>query len=148
MAVPVRRGTEGGAVTSFRDEIDRLFEDFVSGLRPVFARGEWMPLMDVSETDKEVMVKAELPGIDPETVDVSITGDLLTIKGEKKEETTREGENYYRMECRYGAFHRALTLPATVDANKVNATFKNGVLRVTLEKKEEAKARSIRVKAE
>jgi HSP20 family protein len=145
MAVPAKRGAEGGAVMSFREEIDRLFEDFLGGLRPVFGRGEWMPAIDVSETDKEVVIKAELPGMDGENVDVAITGDVLTIKGEKKEETTKEGENYSRMERRYGAFHRAVTLPMAVDPNKVNATFKNGVLRVTLEKKEESKPRAIKV---
>lgn len=140
--------TDRFPATAIRDEVSRLFEDFFATTFPQAARGEWMPALDVSESDAQIVVKAEVPGMDPKDIDISLMGDTLTIKGEKKEETTRKGENYTRMECRYGSFERLVTLPASVDPNKINATYKNGVLRVTLDKKEESKARTIQVKGE
>ena len=136
-------------VLSLRDEVNRLFDDFFSGglLSPP-ARGEWMPALDVSETNTQVVVKAEVPGIDPKDIDVSITGDMLVIKGEKKEETSKEDRNYQRMERRYGYFERAVTLPASVDASKVVANYKNGILSITVDKKEESKGRNVQIKVE
>jgi len=133
---------------TLRDEVNRLFEDFFSGSMTPFAKGEWLPSIDVSETDSQVSVKVEVPGMDPKDIDISLMGDTLTIKGEKKEETREKKENYTRMECRYGAFQRVLTLPTPVDQSKVNATYKNGVLKITMDKKEESRSRTIQVKPE
>ncbi|MCD6405066.1 MAG: Hsp20/alpha crystallin family protein [Planctomycetes bacterium] len=136
-------------VLSLRDEMNRLFDDFFGGglLRAPLG-SEWLPALDVSETDTGIVVRAEVPGIAPEDIDISLTGDTLIIKGEKKQEEKKEEENYYRMERCYGSFQRVVTLPGSVDASKVTATHKNGVLTVTLEKKEESKAKVIDIKVQ
>lgn len=133
---------------SLRDEVNRLFDDFFGGLMLQSSKGDWAPAIDVSETDAQVVVKAELPGMDPKDIDIALLGDSLTIKGEKREEKSERDENYYRMERRYGSFQRSINLPASVDSRKVTAAYKNGVLTITLDKREESKARSIKVKVE
>jgi len=141
--------TDSYPVLSLRDEVNRLFDDFFSGnWLGVPARGQWAPALDVSETDSQVIVKAEVPGMEAKDIDVSITGDVLTIKGEKKEETKKEEQNYHLMERRYGSFQRGISLPTSVDSSKVTASYGNGVLTITMEKKEHSKARNIRVKVE
>lgn len=140
---------ERSPVSSLKDEVNRLFDDFFSGgFLTLPSRGEWSPALDVSETDTQIVVKAEVPGMEPKDIDVSITGDTLMIKGEKKEEAEKKEQNYYRMERRYGSFQRVLSLPASVDAAKVNASYKNGVLTIFLDKKEESKGRSIQIKVD
>jgi HSP20 family protein len=123
------------------------------GLAPFGRLGEenwslttWAPACDIYETDNEIVVKAELPEVKKEDVHVSLENNLLTIRGERKlsEETKRE--NYHRLERRYGAFTRSLTLPNFADTSKINAEFKDGMLRVTLPKREEAKPKQIEVK--
>ena len=112
--------------------------------------GEWAPALDVSETKDAVMVKAEVPGMDPKEIQLSLEDQLLTLKGEKKQEKEEkdEKEHYYRSERSYGAFVRTVRLPATVDGSKVTATFKNGLLKVTLPKAATAKGTTIPIKAE
>ena len=134
---------------SLREAMDRLFEE--SFVRP---RAGWLaPLgdgtltVDMYETDEEVVVKTAVPGVKSEDIDVSITGDVLTIKGETKAEEKVEKANYIRQECRYGAFSRSLTLPSTVVADKAAAEFENGVLTLTLPKAEEVKPKTIKIKA-
>jgi HSP20 family protein len=134
---------------SLREAMDRLFEE--SFIRP---RAGWLaPLgaealaVDVYETDQDVVVKSSVPGGKPEDIDITITGDTLTIKGETKVEEKVEKANYIRQERRYGAFSRSLTLPTTVVAEQAKAEFENGVLTLTLPKAEEVKPKSIKVKA-
>ncbi|HME41744.1 MAG TPA: Hsp20/alpha crystallin family protein [Syntrophorhabdales bacterium] len=126
---------------SFQREMNKLVDDFFGG----FNLSPWAPLekglattftprVNVSETDKEIKVSAELPGMDEKDIDVSLTRDTLTIKGEKKEEKEEKGEDYYRMERSYGSFTRSVPLPVEVDTDKVQATFKKGVLDITLPK--------------
>ncbi len=103
--------------------------------------------VDVSETEDSVIVKAALPGIKPDEVEVSVSDGVLTVKGETKAEEKSEGENYYRREIRYGAFARSIQLPAEVVDEKADAEFKDGVLTVTLPKVEEAHPKTIKVKA-
>lgn len=150
MALLPKKKTDAGErfpALSLREEVNRLFDDFFSGGLLTFpARGEWAPALDVSESDTRVTVKAEVPGIDPKDIDVSVTADTLTIKGQKKEETESKDQNYYRMERRYGSFQRAVTLPAAVDPSKVTAECKNGVLFVAMDKKEHTKARNVQIK--
>ena len=136
-----------GGLRSLRQAMDRLFEDsFVrpSRLWPELAGEE--PALDVYQTDKDIVVKASLPGIKPEEVDISVTGDMLTIKGEHKEAEEEKKADYFRKERRYGAFRRSMTLPVVVKAEKADATFENGVLTVTLPKTEESKPKQIKVK--
>jgi len=131
-----------------RNEMDRLWEDFF-GERRFFAPAERLlhPSLDVAETKDRLMITAEIPGMDAKDIDISISGDTLTIKGEKKQEKEEKEENYHLLERSYGAFSRSIKLPAAVDADKVDATYKKGILKIALPKKEEAKPKEIKVKA-
>lgn len=130
-----------------RKQMDRLFEDFFRGfdLAPLSGLGEWTPSVDVKETETSVVVQAELPGIEPKDLDVNITGDTLTIKGERQEQKEEKGETYHRIERRYGAFSRSIPLPAEVDPEKVDATYDKGVLTINLSKKKPSPSKSIRI---
>ena len=144
--VPWRRR---GEVSSFRREMNRLFDRFFEDWPfRVGADGtQWAPSVDVSETAKEVIVKAELPGIDPKEIDVSVNGDVLTLRGERKKEEEKKGENFHRLERRYGTFARSIRLPAEVDVNKVSAEYKDGILTINLAKTKESSVKKIEVKA-
>lgn len=132
-----------------RRDMERFFErlgDWESPeLRPM---ADWTPKVDFSETKEAYMLKAEVPGMEPKEISVALEGDLLTIKGEKRQEKEEKEERYHRVERSYGAFMRAMRLPGMVDGSKVNATFKNGVLTVALPKAPSARANTIPVKAE
>ncbi len=134
---------------SLRKAMDRLFEE--SFIRP--RAGRLAPLsvgalaVDMYETDQDVVIKSSVPGVKTEDLDITITGDTLTIKGETKTEEKVERANYIRQERRYGAFCRSLILPTTIVAEKAKAEFENGVLTLTLPKAEEVKPKSIKVKA-
>ncbi len=135
-------------VSRLRREMDRLWEDFFGpgrlGLRPF--EMEWAPPVDVSETAEQVVVKAEVPGIDPKDISVSLSGDLLTIKGEKKSEREEKKESYHLVERSYGSFSRAVRLPVSVNADKIEAKYDKGVLTITCPKKEEVKPKAIEIK--
>ncbi len=135
-------------VSRLRREMDRLWDDFVGPSRRAFRplEAEWAPAVDVSETADKVTVKAEVPGMDAKNIDISLSGDLLTIKGEKKSEREEKKENYHLVERSYGSFSRSLRLPAAVVADKIEATYKKGVLTITCPKKEEAKPKAIEIK--
>ncbi len=135
-------------ISSLQNEMNRMLDQFFRGEVPEFSleSGTWLPPVDLSETADKVIVKVEVPGIDPKEIDISIQDNTLLIKGEKKEEKEEKGKNYYRMERRYGNFSRSIALPASIDANKVSAECKNGVLEITLQKKEEVKPKQISVK--
>ncbi len=132
--------------SSFQDEMNRVLDNFFN--RESSYGTDWRPVVDVAETENDIIVKAEIPGIDPKDIDVSITGDKLTLKGEKKEEKENTGKCYHRVESSYGSFKRVITLPASVDVDKVAAEGKNGILEITLPKKEESKAKKINVKVD
>lgn len=136
---------------NFRDEMDTLFERFFG--RPLAeTKGEtvpaWEPRCDVEETDKEILVKTDLPGVDPKDVDISIRDNMLTIRGEKKEEKEEKKKDYHRVERFAGQFFRQLSLPAEADADKIAATSANGVVTVTIPKKAGAQPKKIAVKAD
>ena len=134
---------------SLREAMDRLFEDsFVSpraGRLVPFA-GPGIDL-DVYETKDDVVVKASIPGVKPEDIDINVVGDTVTIKGQAQEESEVEESNYIYRERRSGTFQRSFTLPISVQADKAEASFENGVLRLTLPKAEEVKPKKITVKA-
>jgi HSP20 family protein len=137
---------------TLRTEMDRLFDSFVrepfSMLDwPSFTGSEkWWPAIDVAETDKELTIHAELPGIDPKEIDVSVTGDQLVISGEKKEKTERKGDGYLHNETRYGSFRRVIPLPEGVDSEHVDAQYANGVLTLTLPKTPAALPKRVEIK--
>lgn len=120
-----------------RREIDRMFEDFL----PVRREKETIfhPRIDLYETDNELILKAELPGLKKENIDITVTEDEVHLKGEKKEELETKKENYLRREMCYGKFERVVSLPTEVDPERVEAEFKDGILEIKMPKKEEAK---------
>ena len=136
-----------GELDSFRREMDRLFERF-TGERPFLKRfrEEWSPSVDISETKNNIVVKAELPGTDAKDIDVSITGNVITIKGEKKEEQEEKDEQRHYVELYHGSFQRSFQLPAEVKTDKIDAVFDKGVPKVTLPKTEQAKKKEIQIK--
>jgi HSP20 family protein len=130
---------------TLRSEMDRLFDTFMGGM-PTFpsmfgaggSRGFVLsPSIDVKETDKEIVVETELPGLDEKNISLTVQNGVLTIQGEKKLDYDEEKENYHVMERRYGSFQRSLRLPDTIDDAKIDARFDNGVLKVTLPKRPE-----------
>jgi len=135
-------------VSRLRREMDRLWDDFFGpgrrALQPLVE--EWVPAMDLSETADKVVVKAEVPGMEPKDIDISLSGDLLTIRGEKKSEREEKKENYHLVERSYGSFSRSVRLPAAVNADKIEARYEKGVLTITCPKKEKVKPKAIDVK--
>jgi HSP20 family protein len=142
----------------FRREMDRLFEDFSGGLfgrssfepmRRTEAAFRTMPAVDVAETDKAYEIKAELPGLDEKNIEVKVANGVLSIKGEKQEEREEKDKDYYRRERSFGSFERSFQLPDDIEQDKIDATFKNGVLSVVLPKSAEAQkqAKKIEIKA-
>ncbi len=144
----MRALTPWTGLSTMKKEMDRLFDRFWEDLPQLSSMGEWAPALDVSETKDAVMVKAEVPGMDPKEIQLSLQDQLLTLKGEKKQEKEEKDEHYYRAERSYGAFVRTVRLPATVDGSKVTAGFKNGLLTVSLPKAPTAKGTTIPIKAE
>jgi len=145
--LPRKRTEEPRNLSSLQGEMNRLFDGFFGrGETPaLFGSGAFAPAVDVVETKDAILVKAEIPGIDPKALDLSVTGDLLTIRGEKKSEKEEKGKNFHRIERSFGSFSRTVEIPSYADTGKVSADYKDGVLTVTLAKKEEAKAKSIKV---
>jgi len=127
--------------------MDDLFESFFRGLdRPFGSYNAW-PAIDVIEHDDEVLVRAEVPGCKADDIDISVCNNTLTISGEKKESKEEKGKGYYYSESSYGSFRRDVSLPAEVDANKVEATCKDGVLNITLPKAAKSKAIKVQIKS-
>ncbi len=134
---------------SLKQEMDKLFDRFAEFKLEEFpATGEWAPSLDVSETKDSVVVKAEVPGMEPKDIQISLQEQLLTIKGEKQMEKEEKEARYYRAERSYGAFTRSVRLPVAVDGSRVTATFKNGLLTITLPKTPAAKGTMIPIKTE
>ena len=150
--VPVRRDSDH-PFALFRKEFDDLFDNFFRSfdMQTFEGRiGAFSPKVDVTENEKEFRISAELPGMDDKDIDVSLQNDMLTIRGEKKEEKEDKGKDYYRMERSYGSFSRTIPLPVEVETDKVDAKFKKGVLTITLPKTEKAvsETKKISVKVE
>jgi HSP20 family protein len=135
-------------MTSFRREMDRLFDRFLEPMWPEMpAMGEWEPKLDVTESKDAVTVTAELPGVEQKDINVTIQEGVLTIKGEKQAEKEEKDKRRHRIERSYGAFYRSIVLPAAVDSSKATATFKDGVVTITLPKAPEARGTMIPIKA-
>lgn len=133
---------------TLQEEVNRLFS---TNLTRAFGdegigRGAWAPSVDIYENKDQIVLEAELPGMKQEDFDLSIENNVITLRGERKFEKTDETDNYHRVERSYGSFTRSFTLPQTVSAEGATADYSNGVLRVTLPKREETKARRIEVK--
>lgn len=136
--------------TGLKREVDRLFERFFeSPWSDLPSLGDWTPALDVTEGKDAITVTAELPGVDPKDITVSLEGDVLSIKGEKEQKKQEDkDERHHRVERSWGAFMRSVRLPVAVDGGKVTAAFKNGVVTITLPKTAGAKGTTIPVKTE
>lgn len=136
-------------ISTLRDRMDRLFNEALGrgwGGEEGLATGVWIPPVDVFETPESIVLKADLPDVNKDELDISIENNTLTIKGERKMEKEVKEKNFFRCERSYGTFSRSFTLPPTVAAEKVEASFENGVLTLTLPKREESKPKQIKVK--
>ncbi len=131
---------------TLREAMDRLFDDAFT--RPLSLRDAWsVPAIDMYQTDDEIVVKAALPGIKADEVQINITGEVLTLKGEMKHEEEKKEKAWHMREQRWGAFERSIVLPTDVVADKAKAEFENGILTVTLPKADEVKPKVINIKA-
>jgi len=133
-------------LTQMREEMDRLFGQFLrrgEGEEATWGQGLWAPPVDIYETDDAFMLKAELPGFTKEDVNIEVHENRLIIRGERKRETEAKEDQYHRLERAYGRFERAFWLPTTVDAEHIQASFKNGILEMRLPKSEKAKPKQI-----
>lgn len=150
------RGDETHPFQLLQREMDRLFDEFSGGFELAPLARAWsgdgvlVPDIDVAETDDDIQLSVELPGVDEKDVEVSLADGVLTITGEKKAETEKKGKSFHRIERSYGAFRRALALPVEIDENKVDAAFAKGVLKITIAKKPGGKSatRTIKISAD
>lgn len=135
-------------LSSIQEKMNQLFEDTFSRTRgrdEALGKGMWTPAVDIFETEDAVVVKAEIPGVERDQIAVQIKDGILTLHGERKFEKEVKEENYHRIERAYGTFHRSFSLPSSVEQDKISAKFNEGVLEVTLPKKERAKPKQIKV---
>lgn len=136
-------------LTNVQREINRLFDNFFHGdvqADDSFFSSVWTPAVDIAEQDDQYVVKVELPGVNKDDVKITLESNILTVRGEKKQEKEIKEDSYHRMERSYGSFQRSFTLPATVKSDKIDASFKDGILTVSLPKAEEAKPKQIEVR--
>ncbi len=147
-----QRSENGGEPTSLmalRHEMDRLFDAFIRepfGALDLWPQGKWTPAVDIAESENEVTVRAELPGMDPKDLDVQLVGNQLTLAGEKKDSSEQRGENYYHSETRFGSFRRSIRLPEGIDSEHVEADYANGILTLRMKKTKPTPTKKIEVK--
>jgi HSP20 family protein len=137
-------------MVAVQDRLNRIFDDAVRGNsrgsdEDLALDGQWAPSVDIFEHEGNLVLRAELPGIEPKDVDVRVENNVLTLRGERKFESEVKREKYHRVERAYGTFSRSFTLPNVVDTEKIKAEYKDGVLQVTLPQREEAKPKQIQV---
>jgi HSP20 family protein len=130
-----------------QERMNRLFEDAGRGYRgdEAAATTTWSPAVDIFETENEIMVKAELPGVERKDITLSLDNNVLTLKGERRFEKETRQENYHRIERAYGGFQRAFSIPAIVEEDKIRADYKDGILTIALPKKEPVKPKQIKI---
>jgi HSP20 family protein len=135
---------------TLQERMNRIFDESYRGARTTgddwALGGSWAPAVDIYEHEGNIVLKAELPGIDSNDVDIRLENNVLTLRGERKVDHEVKQENYHRVERAYGSFSRSFTLPSIVDQEKIKAEYKDGVLELTLPKREEAKPKQISIK--
>ena len=131
-------------LVSLRDDMDRLFSSFFGRQREEM-EGFWSPIVDIEENNENFLVKAEIPGLKKEDIKISVRGNLLSVSGERKHESETKGKTFHRIERSYGKFSRTITLPSDVESDKVKATYKDGILTISLPKPESLKQKEIEV---
>jgi HSP20 family protein len=142
-----RRRNLFGDLTDMQQEMNRLFDEFFGERRTGMSEGQWIPAVDVSENESEMVLRAELPGMTNDDIEVNLQDNVLTLKGEKKQEKKEDKENFHRLERSYGSFTRSFSLPAGVKQEDIKATFKDGILEISLPKAEEEKPQKIAITA-
>lgn len=147
--IPWKR--EGNGITALRKQVNRLLGDFGAAdedfFGPTDVTSAWGPALDLAETPESFVVKVEVPGIDPKEIEISMTGNTLTLKGEKHHEKEEKGKTWHRVERSHGTFSCSVTLPVAIKADKIEAESKDGVLSITLPRSVEALPKKIAVKA-
>jgi HSP20 family protein len=133
---------------SLQDRMNRLFDESVRNVKPgdeALSSAIWSPAVDIYETDDEVVVKAELPEVNQKDIDIQIENNTLTLRGERKFNKETKKENFHRIERAYGTFSRSFTLPGTIDQEKISADYKDGILKISMPKREETRPKQIKV---
>ncbi len=150
MATDLSKWRPFGELERARRDMESLWDSFFEDrpMRRGEIMGQWLPSLDLSEAKDEFVVKAEIPGADAKNIDISLNDGTLIIKGEKKHEKEQKEENYHFVERSYGSFVRSIRLPGQVQGDKVKASYKDGILKISLPKSEEAKKKEIKVKVE
>ena len=150
--LPVQHRQEVDSLLDIRSQMNRLFDEFFEqpfGMNSFFDdsgfTGDFSPQLDISETEKEIAISAELPGLKPEDINITLDQDTLKISGEKKAEKEEKGKRFYRVERSYGSFHRSVPLSSEVDEEKIKAVFKRGVLKIKLPKTKETQEKTKRI---
>jgi HSP20 family protein len=134
-----------GGLTTFQEQMNRLLEDSFRGRTDESNMTTWAPAVDIYETENELVLKADLPDIDEKNLDIRVENNMLTIRGERQFEKKVSEDNYLRVERAYGSFSRSFALPNTVNAEAIQADYRNGVLTVTMPKRAEAKPKQIKI---
>ena len=135
-------------MSTLQDRINRIFDETTSRSQDYdveVSQCDWRPVVDIYDSEKAIVVNAELPGVSKESITLDVKGNILTLKGERKSDAEVSKENYYRMERCFGTFERAFTLPSTVDPGKITANFKDGVLKIEIPKPEGKKPKQISI---
>jgi HSP20 family protein len=134
-------------LNSLQERMNRLFDEAGRGWRPEepAATTTWSPAVDIYETENEIVVKAELPGVDRKDIALNLENNVLTLRGERRFEKETKEENYHRIERAYGAFSRSFSIPATVNEENIQAEYKDGILKIALPKKSQAKPKQIQI---
>jgi HSP20 family protein len=135
-------------LVTLQDRMNRLFDESVRNVRPgdeALSSAIWSPAVDIYETEDQVVVKAELPEVNQKEIDVQIENNTLTIRGERKFNKETKKENFHRIERAYGSFSRSFTLPSTIDQEAIHADYKDGILKISMPKREETKPKQIKV---
>ncbi len=135
-----------GELEHMRKEMDRIWDRFSQDFSTSTLEQDWNPPLDLMETGSSLVVEIEVPGINPDNIDISVTADVLTFTGEKKKKAEDKGKSYHLVERTYGKFSRSIRLPTTVNPDQVEALYKDGILKITLSKTEAAKGKRIQVK--
>ena len=141
----ITRWTPYSDFNTLQSTLNRVFQDFNRGNDELLTSGTFVPPVDIYEDEQGITLKMEVPGVAQENLNINLENNTLTVSGERKFEKNEKEENFHRIERRYGSFTRSFTLPNTVDAEKVNAGYENGILSIQLAKKAEAKPKQIKI---
>jgi HSP20 family protein len=142
----IESGSVSGELERMRREMERIWDRFSTELSTSTLERDWTPSLDLMETEDSLMAEVEVPGINPDEINISVTRDLLTVTGEKKQETEGQEKNYHVMERTYGRFDRSIPLPTAVSPDRVEARYKDGILRITMGKSKAVESKRIEVK--